>query len=149
MNKKGEGGDFLSIGYFMFLLFIIGATIFFMAKVVLGVAYDSRLTDASLLGYKIEKCLSEKDLKESDITNIKNTCGIQLKDAENKEKKFVLHIYTKEKEFFKYGDKISCGLYALNNKNARCITFSTNGKVNGKETEFYITTGSNLEVDKT
>lgn len=145
MDKKAQTGDMLSIGYFILLLIIIGGTIFLMSKLVLGVAYDARLTDASILGYTIQKCISENNLKESDFGNIQQICGIRLSDGNNEERKFVLHIYADNKELFKYGDRVSCGLYELNNKNTRCVDFITKGNLNGKQTEFQIISGSNLE----
>jgi hypothetical protein len=150
MNKKGQSGDFLSIGYFMFLLFIIGATIFLMAKLVLGVAYDARLTEASLLSHKIEKCLSEGDLKESQIASIEKTCGIKLTDAEGNARMYILQISVAGDKIFTQGDIISCGFYELNKKNARCVSFTTLGKLNGEEVEFNVVAGSNIqsEVDK-
>lgn len=139
MNSKGQAGEMLSIGYFIFLLIIVGATIFVMAKVVIGQSYDSRLTDASLLGNNIAACIDGRDLSRAEIENIEQTCDISLGD-----RMLILHIYIGNDKIYGHGDEVSCGLYELNNNNARCVESAARLRVDGEEADIRIVSGSNL-----
>jgi len=81
-NKKAQFGKQIMIFPFVFLLIIIALGISAGVVIYFGTGYDFRALDASLLSYKIEKCV----LENSDLNKLKDnfyeTCRLNKESLE-------------------------------------------------------------------
>jgi hypothetical protein len=119
LDKKGLGDKLWSIINILFLV-IIGISVVAMVYIIVGSGYDSRESDAIILGYKITKCLEENDLVEIFVDKgIFNVCGLNEKVIE---KHYIIRIcgggtieecFGNEEASVNYGGNFQlCGLEA-------------------------------------
>ncbi len=105
MNKRGRAGSKLMIGFFIFVLVIIGGGITAMIFIFYGDGYDFRSADSEVLNFKIEKCLLEKEIDWNIDGDFYSKCGF---NREVMERNYVYGILEGEKVLLKIGDYKSC-----------------------------------------
>jgi hypothetical protein len=146
MNRRAEIGDQLYLAYFIFILLMITGGIVLGSYLTSGKDYDIRSVDAELLGKKIISCLSEqKDLTAQKVADLYSTCSLDEKSLENG---LIIEINTQTSKLFTYGNVVACGLSDKNEDYPRCLTTSVRVKLDGQDTDLYITAGSNLKSEK-
>jgi hypothetical protein len=66
MNRKGDLGDnvWSGLGFFIFMLGIMGGVIVAGMYLLFGQGYDFREAEAELLNFKIKNCILEQDFSE-------------------------------------------------------------------------------------
>ena len=145
MNRKAEVGDQIFIFYFVFILFMIIGGILIGDYFISGKAYDIRMQDAEILSGNIIRCLeNENQLTQQKIADLFITCNF---DEKTFEKGLIVSINTQEKDLFRYGNVVACGLQDKNEDYPKCKNSFLNVEIQGEETELYIITGSNLKAE--
>jgi hypothetical protein len=143
MNKHAQLGDQMYLIYFVFLLLIITVGIVAGSYSAFGKPYDSRDVDSALLMNKVVSCLENTPaLTEVKIRSVLTKCEI---DQDTLEKGYILSVSIKDKEVFKFGDSIVCGLQDKYPKGPKCSYTSLRISVDNSIKEVSIIAGSSLQ----
>lgn len=145
MNKRAETGDQIFLFYFLFILLIIVGGIVIGDFILSGKPYDLRAQDSEILSGKIIECLKNTEaLTENKITNLFETCNFYESTFENG---LIVSLNTKDKFLFRYGNVVACGLQDLNAEYPKCKSSYIHLNIDGKDSEVYVLTGSNLQSE--
>lgn len=149
MNKKAVLGVANMIWLFLLIAFIILIGLAAGFYIFLSAEYDFREVDASILNYKIEKCLGENELKwEADKEDFEQQfypiCNLNKKVIS--ENNFFIYInFNDEKNYTAgKGDRTQCALSEKNPNYPVCVDsiLEKNGKT------IFVQTGSNQHSKK-
>jgi hypothetical protein len=145
MNRKAESGDQIFLIYFLFILLIIVGGIVIGDFIISGKPYDLRMEDSKILSGKIIDCLKNVEmLKKENISNLLLTCEFNNFVFE---KGLIVSINSQNEQYFKYGNTVACGLQDKGEQYPRCFRTETKLRIDGKDTEVYVLTGSNMESE--
>lgn len=105
-DKRGDVIPHMTMAlyYLGMIVVIVGGTILSL-YIFFGSGYDYRSADASVLAYKLEKCIVEKEISANFWDNLYEKCDIK---KEIIEESFVIGISMDGKKVFKTGDSESC-----------------------------------------
>ena len=112
MNRKAAD-DQIMVFVFFILVFIVGAGLMAGVFMFFGSEYDIRKTDADILNYRIQKCISENPEITDNIQNLLDSCQL---NKETIETNYQILIYLDETII--YGQENLLAECTLGEKNA-------------------------------
>ncbi|MDO8459810.1 MAG: hypothetical protein Q7S74_01750 [Nanoarchaeota archaeon] len=146
MNRKAELGNQLMIIPFVFLLIIIGGGLFAGSAIYFGKPLNTQQTDATLLNYKLTKCIKQQPFDwqaGQDILDKEIYKKCQLDESVIKENFLILIKIDDEIKYTWRGDETKCALSDITNENyPKCATSDFIKKLDGSEAKITLITGS-------